>query len=199
MLNHPLQLKGLCPPLKSLSRPSRRSSAQGASKLLRSKAGWIRSPIVSLVFNPFQSSADRHGTSGVKDVERESLRYELGSKLMKLGIVEDARKALAEGRQPPLPIPGLPSGMPHDPLHLEEPISIIDQGQTALTAVPEYMRGSSTEAEPATPKWMTFSEAEETGEKANELIGPNESKQEVKNEHPPGNSNTYSVSVVYHV
>lgn len=117
-------------------------------------------------------------------------------------IVDEARKALAEGRELPLPlltiptpadmagIPGLPSmpstitGTAQDTnpptprsatatnpaLTSEERNRMF--GVSPPKAIPEHLRTSSVQVEPATPpKWMTYAEAEEKIRKANVWMG----------------------------
>nr|XP_019003885.1 CAMK/CAMKL protein kinase [Kwoniella mangroviensis CBS 8507]OCF67346.1 CAMK/CAMKL protein kinase [Kwoniella mangroviensis CBS 8507] len=89
-------------------------------------------------------------------------------------IIEDARKAIAEGREPPLPL-----------LTLSGSLTVSDEVQTAkktfgLTpdkAIPSHLRTSSTQVEPSTPpKWannggpMDIKEAEEKVKMANKWL-----------------------------
>lgn len=100
-------------------------------------------------------------------------------------IVDEARKALAEGRELPLPLltmsaPADLAGLPDMPTttdtNLPTPRSnaartSIEQrafGVSPDRAIPPHMRTSSTQVEPSTPpKWMTLAEAEERIKKAN--------------------------------
>lgn len=83
-------------------------------------------------------------------------------------IIEDARKAVAEGREPGLPVLSLPAE-----LTTADPSTNSNVMQTTVahrfgvtpdkaTAIPSHLRTSSIQVEPATPpKWMTYAEAEE--------------------------------------
>ena len=99
-------------------------------------------------------------------------------------MVEDARKALAEGREPALPSLALPEGLTIPNVSVISPTSNESQSQVVTgekeetevdeahqkrfgltppkTSVPVHLRTSSTQVEPATPpKWMTEQQAEE--------------------------------------
>lgn len=89
-------------------------------------------------------------------------------------IIEDARKAVAEGREPGLPVLSLPAE-----LTTADPSTNSNVIQTTVahrfgvtpdkaTAIPSHLRTSSIQVEPATPpKWMTYAEAEEKIQAAN--------------------------------
>lgn len=89
-------------------------------------------------------------------------------------IIEDARKAVAEGREPGLPVLSLPTE-----LTAADPSTNSNAIQTTVahrfgvtpdkaTAIPSHLRTSSIQVEPATPpKWMTYAEAEEKIQAAN--------------------------------
>ena len=114
-------------------------------------------------------------------------------------IVTDARTALAEGREPPLPVLTLPSDIEtrltdadlpkrSSSLHAaEQGITIVSPPKSnvepnSLNALPAHLRTSSTQVEPATPpKWLTYEEAEARVKAANEWIernGPKKIKKE---------------------
>ncbi|WVF68723.1 hypothetical protein IAT40_003495 [Kwoniella sp. CBS 6097] len=81
-------------------------------------------------------------------------------------IIEDARKAIAEGREPPLPILTLPSEITGDAQEHRFGVTP-DKG----SAIPMHLRTSSTQVEPSTPpKWMTMAEAEEKVKAANKWM-----------------------------
>jgi len=107
---------------------------------------------------------------------------------LSLGIVEDARRALAEGREPILPIPGLPVEITQNPTSPGHRLSLIPgKGTQAESAVVAHLRAMSTQAEPATPpKWMTYAEAEETVKQANDWIDEDGPKGKTKKERPLG-------------
>jgi hypothetical protein len=106
------------------------------------------------------------------------------------GMVEDARQALAEGREVPLPAVTLPEGLTLPGLNVIAPQTGVSHPETAQevqgsseksphrrfgltppkgSAVPAHLRTSSTQVEPATPpKWVTEQEAEERVRLANE-------------------------------
>lgn len=79
-------------------------------------------------------------------------------------VVDDARKALAEGREPPIPIDiitkfGTDAAIEHQ----------FGVTPARASALPEHLRTSSVQVEPATPpKWMTYAEAEAKVKEANE-------------------------------
>ena len=99
-------------------------------------------------------------------------------------MVQDARQALAEGREPHLPSLSIPS----DVLAKVTEARKDEQAQTSatgahtseqqhrfgvtpdrLSAVPAHLRTSSIQVEPATPpRWMTEQEAEERVQRANQ-------------------------------
>ena len=105
-------------------------------------------------------------------------------------MVEDARQALAEGREVPLPAVTLPEGLTLPGLKVIAPQTGLSSPGTAQevqgsseksphrrfgltppkgSAVPAHLRTSSTQVEPATPpKWMTEQQAEERIRLANE-------------------------------
>ena len=110
-------------------------------------------------------------------------------------MVEDARKALAEGREPPMPLPFLNMQLPTSPGALaviqpaaEPPVSA--EGVEKLDALPAHLRTASTQVEPATPpKWMSYEEAEETVKHANQWAAVEERggiKRAQKKERPAG-------------
>ncbi|WVQ65424.1 uncharacterized protein L199_003600 [Kwoniella botswanensis] len=68
-------------------------------------------------------------------------------------IIEDARKAIAEGREPPLPLLTLTGAVPvSDEVHTTKKTF----GLTPDKAIPSHLRTSSTQVEPSTPpKWAT--------------------------------------------
>ena len=95
------------------------------------------------------------------------------------GIVDDARKAIAEGRELPLPVLTLPSPDPA----IEHRFGLTPD---RANAVPEHLRTSSMQVEPATPsKCMSYEEAEERVRQANAWI-ENESKKQPKKDRPSG-------------
>ena len=124
---------------------------------------------------------------GIKDVERELWRRQtLAPADLLSGIVEDARKAIAEGRQSPLPIPALPSAI-HRESRTVQPVYIANVSEVPASAIPEHLRGMSTQAQPATPpKWMTYAEAEETVKQANEWIDEGGPKGKAKKDRSSG-------------
>ncbi|KIR96928.1 CAMK/CAMKL protein kinase [Cryptococcus deuterogattii 2001/935-1] len=89
-------------------------------------------------------------------------------------IIEGARKAVVEGREPGLPVLSLPAE-----LTAADPSTNDNVSQVAVvhrfgvtpdkaTAIPSHLRTSSVQVEPATPpKWMTYEEAEERVQAAN--------------------------------
>lgn len=102
-----------------------------------------------------------------------------------VGMVEDARKAIAEGREPALKSLTLPEGLAIPGLNIVPPpesassVSTIKKDNSEVaetdriqakrfgltppkpTAIPSHLRTSSVQVEPATPpKWMTEQEAE---------------------------------------
>lgn len=89
-------------------------------------------------------------------------------------IIEDARKAVAEGREPGLPILSLPAELtvadPSTNNNVSQVTVVHRFGVTPdkATAIPSHLRTSSVQVEPATPpKWMTYAEAEEKIQAAN--------------------------------
>lgn len=109
-------------------------------------------------------------------------------------IVDEARRALAEGRELPLPLLTIPTpatmaGLPtvpgattsetektdtNLPTPRSRPVSDTVQDQVRMfgvspqTAIPAHLRTSSVQVEPSTPpKWMTYAEAEERVRMAN--------------------------------
>nr|XP_019045252.1 CAMK/CAMKL protein kinase [Kwoniella bestiolae CBS 10118]OCF24182.1 CAMK/CAMKL protein kinase [Kwoniella bestiolae CBS 10118] len=85
-------------------------------------------------------------------------------------IIEDARKAIAEGREPPLPLLSLPKEVAGD----EQMKKTF--GLTPDKAIPSHLRTCSTQVEPSTPpKWgnsttMDIKEAEEKVKLANKWL-----------------------------
>ncbi|ODN74147.1 hypothetical protein L202_07598 [Cryptococcus amylolentus CBS 6039] len=77
-------------------------------------------------------------------------------------IIEDARRAVAEGREPGLPV-----------LSLSSEITGEQEHRSGVTpdkpnAIPAHLRTSSVQVEPSTPpQWMTYTEAEEKVKAAN--------------------------------
>lgn len=89
-------------------------------------------------------------------------------------IIEDARKAVAEGREPGLPILSLPAELtvadPSTNNNVSQVTVVHRFGVTPdkATAIPSHLRTCSVQVEPATPpKWMTYAEAEERVQAAN--------------------------------
>lgn len=82
-------------------------------------------------------------------------------------IVEDARRAIAEGRDVPLPALGL--SLPEAAAvvaSVSQPGSSAGHAEKTLAS---HLRTASTQVEPATPpKWMTYAEAEQKVRAANE-------------------------------
>ena len=111
-------------------------------------------------------------------------------------MVEDARKALAEGREPPMSLPFLNMQLAISPTVLAATRSITSGNATTvevtekLDAPPAHMRTSSTQVEPATPpKWISNEEAEETVKQANAWAGVEDKgvvKRPQKKERPTG-------------
>lgn len=90
-------------------------------------------------------------------------------------IIGEARKALSEGREPPLPLLTLPDELADHPevREIQHQFGLTPKGSNA---VPAHLRTSSTQVEPATPpKWMTYAEAEEKVKQANQAWGSDES------------------------
>ncbi|ORX37068.1 hypothetical protein BD324DRAFT_424119 [Kockovaella imperatae] len=91
-------------------------------------------------------------------------------------MVEDARKALAEGREPPISLPFLAMPMPTADSHLNPnaapTTNNAQEHRFGITPdkpdpLPAHLRTCSTQVEPATPpKWMTYEEAEERAKTA---------------------------------
>ncbi|KAK8858890.1 hypothetical protein IAR55_003121 [Kwoniella newhampshirensis] len=78
-------------------------------------------------------------------------------------IIDDARKALAEGREPGLPVLTIPTEITGE---AQEHRFGVTPDKAAV--VPAHLRTSSTQVEPATPpKWMTYAEAAEKIRAAN--------------------------------
>ena len=110
--------------------------------------------------------------------------------------MEDARKALAEGREPPLPALNLPTSiaLPSSPDTAETPEHQIGVTPDKASTVPAHLRTCSTQVEPATPpKWMTEQDAKDRIKRANEWMERNEQQQvvgkkAVKKERPSGES-----------
>jgi protein-serine/threonine kinase len=109
-------------------------------------------------------------------------------------IIGEARKALSEGREPPLPLLSLPTELAAHPAvqEIQHQFGLTPNGKSAI---PAHLRTSSTQVEPATPpRWMTYAEAEETVKKANEGPWRNSTSEEVpavygkkvKKERPTG-------------
>ncbi|KAK4689689.1 hypothetical protein P7C73_g420, partial [Tremellales sp. Uapishka_1] len=88
-------------------------------------------------------------------------------------IVEQARQALAEGREPPVPLLPLPADVSAK-ISAGTPPTPPPQhrfGVSPERAIPPHLRTSSVQVEPATPpKWMTYAEAEERIREANQWI-----------------------------
>ena len=87
-----------------------------------------------------------------------------------LDIIDEARKALSEGREPPLPLLTLPREMADHPevREIQHQFGLTPKGPDGSSAIPAHLRTSSTQVEPSTPpKWMTFAEAEEKVKEAN--------------------------------
>lgn len=89
-------------------------------------------------------------------------------------IIEDARKAVAEGREPGLPVLSLPAELttadPSTSSSVIQATVVHRFGVTPdkATAIPSHLRTSSVQVEPATPpRWMTYAEAEEKIQAAN--------------------------------
>lgn len=89
-------------------------------------------------------------------------------------IIEDARKAVAEGREPGLPVLSLPAELtaadPSTNNNISQVTVVHRFGVTPdkAAAIPSHLRTSSVQVEPATPpKWMTYAEAEEKIQAAN--------------------------------
>lgn len=102
--------------------------------------------------------------------------YQITSANYRSGIVEDARKALLDGREPPLPILHLPTEAEAAKL-ADNPENHSGLAVDKATAIPEHLRTSSTQVEPATPpKWMTYADAEEAVKQANDWVGEDEVK-----------------------
>nr|XP_019013084.1 CAMK/CAMKL protein kinase [Kwoniella pini CBS 10737]OCF51865.1 CAMK/CAMKL protein kinase [Kwoniella pini CBS 10737] len=87
-------------------------------------------------------------------------------------IIEDARRAIAEGREPPLPLLSLPK---------EIQVAAEDQdiqkhfGLTPDKAIPVHLRTSSTQVEPSTPsKWETGVRAMDIKEAQEKVLAANE-------------------------
>ncbi|OCF43528.1 CAMK/CAMKL protein kinase [Kwoniella heveanensis CBS 569] len=81
-------------------------------------------------------------------------------------IIEDARKAIAEGREPPLPVLTLPREITGDAQEHRFGVT-----PDKVSAIPMHLRTSSTQVEPSTPpKWMTMAEAEEKVKAANKWM-----------------------------
>lgn len=99
-------------------------------------------------------------------------------------IVEDARKALAEGREPPMPPLSYPDFVkqpeqaskttaekPQLEVTEHVPDSSASRGLSPekSASLPVHLRTCSTQVEPATPpKWMTYKQAEERDRAAGE-------------------------------
>ncbi|WWD18784.1 hypothetical protein CI109_103239 [Kwoniella shandongensis] len=78
-------------------------------------------------------------------------------------IIEDARRALAEGREPGLPVLTIPTEITGDSQEHRFGVTPDKNG-----SLPAHLRTSSTQVEPSTPpKWMTYAEAEEKVRAAN--------------------------------
>ncbi|WVQ96253.1 hypothetical protein IAU59_003357 [Kwoniella sp. CBS 9459] len=105
-----------------------------------------------------------HGNKSVEALALDS-RLDKMSTWMKSveHIIEDARKAIAEGREPPLPVLILPREISGDAQEHRFGVT-----PDKASAIPMHLRTSSTQVEPSTPpKWMTMAEAEEKVKAAN--------------------------------
>ncbi|WVQ73507.1 hypothetical protein IAR50_003079 [Cryptococcus sp. DSM 104548] len=81
-------------------------------------------------------------------------------------IIEDARKAVAEGREPGLPVLSLPTEITGEQEHR------FGVTPDKPSAIPAHLRTSSVQVEPSTPpQWMTYTEAEEKVRAANAWMG----------------------------
>lgn len=88
-------------------------------------------------------------------------------------IIDEARRALSEGREPPLPLLTIPREMANHPevREIQHQFGLTPSPTSkSSSAVPAHLRTSSTQVEPSTPpKWMTFAEAEEKVREANRV------------------------------
>ncbi|WRT68102.1 uncharacterized protein IL334_005077 [Kwoniella shivajii] len=86
------------------------------------------------------------------------------------GIIEDARKAIAEGREPPLPVLSLPKEIVDNTEVVTHTFGVTPE----KNSIPAHLRTSSVQVEPATPpKWpvqMDLREAEEKVRLANKWL-----------------------------
>nr|XP_018262002.1 CAMK/CAMKL protein kinase [Kwoniella dejecticola CBS 10117]OBR84160.1 CAMK/CAMKL protein kinase [Kwoniella dejecticola CBS 10117] len=85
-------------------------------------------------------------------------------------IIEDARKAIAEGREPPLPILALPQE-----LNAKEDQELQKHfGLTPDKAIPSHLRTSSIQVEPSTPsKWATTGQTVDVKEAEAKVLAAN--------------------------
>ena len=98
--------------------------------------------------------------------------------------MDEARKALSEGREPPLPVLSLPQEAQEE---ITRDSQLFGVNNDEVSAIPAHLRTSSTQAEPATPpKWMTYEEAEEKVKQANAWVDGNGPRLKVKKERPTG-------------
>lgn len=108
--------------------------------------------------------------------------------LTHIDIIDEARKALAEGREPPLPLLTLPQEVANHPevLEIQHQFGLTPTSKSS-SAVPAHLRTSSTQVEPATPpKWMTFAEAEERVKQANKAWSNSQGSEEGVQPHGHG-------------
>ncbi|WVO18574.1 hypothetical protein L204_106293 [Cryptococcus depauperatus] len=81
-------------------------------------------------------------------------------------IIEDARRAVSEGREPGLPVLTVPTEIAGD--SQEHRFGVTPDKSNAI---PHHLRTNSLQVEPSTPpKWMTYEEAEEQVKVANKWI-----------------------------
>ncbi|WVQ84397.1 hypothetical protein IAT38_006549 [Cryptococcus sp. DSM 104549] len=138
-------------------------------------AGSVRSAVSSRAPTPTESirTAEVEAGSSMPTLSRtksvEALAMD--SRLDKMAtwikdvehIVEEARRALAEGREPGLPVLTLPTEITGDAQEHRFGVTPDKPG-----VIPVHLRTSSTQVEPSTPpKWMTYAEAEEKVKAAN--------------------------------